>query len=434
MESNDEITHFIKHLLEKRIDKCESQIKGQILNKDKLILQLSNRVKDLKKQLSKAKSEAIEFEKATEERICHFKKIYDERFLALQTENDTFISSLKSKIEESKNHVSDKHFRITIKKLKLKLKKRKSRYVSSVKRSKELSGLVEKQDKILEVKNKKLDELCVILEKNEIKFEEVSAENAALKKRNDEIVETNMRIENMKSQEKEYENRLEELESENLALKKSKDEESEMVEMKIELMKNKLKEHEDNLKDVSSHNKRLVSEISSLKEHFRKYKEDNEQHEQAIVEKTTSEMALLKSVSKSLKDQLASKMNEIERLSNHVQNCKDNHDIVMVSEGTNDLKLKNLQEENLELTTTNKNICKMNEELGNDIRKQVEKNYNSEILVGKLKESLKQKEALIQCLQRNGQNGMTTRITRIPKRSNLSSLPQGVNVDIILDD
>merc|ERR1719342_452144 len=230
---NVQIDSFVSYQKRQKLKDLEQSLQRSLKLKNSIIIKLQlekldwmKKVKELENYITDLKVEKEEsslFE-GSKEKLEDLKKIYDEKLKLLQHDRETLIKSFTNKFED-------------IGKLKLKVKKWKSKYAALDKRKKELADLNREKDKIIILKDKTCDELSKIVQECEANVKE------------------------------------KEIEMENL---KTEVDESKLITNKFRQLNEEQKQDAENIKDLVEKNKELLKNIEDLEEKIQALQSEND--------------------------------------------------------------------------------------------------------------------------------------------------------------
>ena len=348
-------------------------------------------------------------------------KDLEETIEILRVEKEDLKKQMDKKIELKNSTVKDrlvieaskKQTKLIIK-LKSKLKRRKEKLSATL-------DLNADKDKIIEGKNKNIEDLCSIVKQCEMNLNDVRQENEKLKKRiecnnleelnenklkmvmlktkigekdcdlrtmsarNKEILETNT----------ELNRRIQSLLEENEELKKKleDDKEDELSKVKVNMLEARIKEKENDMKNMSARNKFIMGLNEELKEKIKCLQSEIDVLKEAALER--SESAEKEKQSEYLNLDIQAKDFELQAKDFEIESLKDSNKRVC--------NLMNLEMDSLKDFSSK--ISKENEDLRVNLQKHIEENISSHNTIFKLEESLKKKEEEIVKIQlQNGIN------------------------------
>ena len=348
-------------------------------------------------------------------------KDLEETIEILRVEKEDLKKQMDKKIELKNSTVKDrlvieaskKQTKLIIK-LKSKLKRRKEKLSATL-------DLNADKDKIIEGKNKNIEDLCSIVKQCEMNLNDVRQENEKLKKRiecnnleelnenklkmvmlktkigekdcdlrtmsarNKEILETNT----------ELNRRIQSLLEENEELKKKleDDKEDELSKVKVNMLEARIKEKENDMKNMSARNKFIMGLNVELKEKIKCLQSEIDVLKEAALER--SESAEKEKQSEYLNLDIQAKDFELQAKDFEIESLKDSNKRVC--------NLMNLEMDSLKDFSSK--ISKENEDLRVNLQKHIEENISSHNTIFKLEESLKKKEEEIVKIQlQNGIN------------------------------
>ena len=348
-------------------------------------------------------------------------KDLEETIEILRVEKEDLKKQMDKKIELKNSTVKDrlvieaskKQTKLIIK-LKSKLKRRKEKLSATL-------DLNADKDKIIEGKNKNIEDLCSIVKQCEMNLNDVRLENEKLKKRiecnnleelnenklkmvmlktkigekdcdlrtmsarNKEILETNT----------ELNRRIQSLLEENEELKKKleDDKEDELSKVKVNMLEARIKEKENDMKNMSARNKFIMGLNEELKEKIKCLQSEIDVLKEAALER--SESAEKEKQSEYLNLDIQAKDFELQAKDFEIESLKDSNKRVC--------NLMNLEMDSLKDFSSK--ISKENEDLRVNLQKHIEENISSHNTIFKLEESLKKKEEEIVKIQlQNGIN------------------------------
>ena len=343
-----------------------------------------------------------------EEQILKGKiKDLEETIEVLRVDKEDFKNQMDKKIELKNSTVKDrlvieaskKQTKLIIK-LKSKLKRRKEKLSANL-------DLNADKDKIIEGKNKNIEDLCSIVKQCEVNLNDVRQEKDKLKKRiegdsHEELNETKLKMIMLKTKigEKDCDLRSmsarnKELQEENEELKKKleDDKEDELFKVKVSMFEARIKEKENDMKNMSARNKYIMGLNEELKEKIKCLQSEIEVLKEAAFER--SESSEKEKQSEYLNLDIQAKDFELQAKDFEIESLKDSNKRVC--------NLMNLEMDSLKDFSSK--ISKENEELRVNLQKHVEENISSHNTIFKLEESLKKKEEEVVKIQlQNGIN------------------------------
>jgi len=228
---NVQIDSFVSYQKRQKLKDLEQSLQRSLKLKNSIIIKLQleksdwmKKVKELENYITDLKVEKEESNEGSKEKLEDLKKIYDEKLKLLQLDRETLIKSFTNKFED-------------IGKLKLKVKKWKSKYAALDKRKKELADLNREKDKIIILKDKTCDELSKIVQECEADVKE------------------------------------KEIEMENL---KTEVDESKLITNKFRQLNEEQKQDAENIKDLVEKNKELLKNIEDLEDKIQALQSEND--------------------------------------------------------------------------------------------------------------------------------------------------------------
>ena len=348
-------------------------------------------------------------------------KDLEETIEILRVEKEDLKKQMDKKIELKNSTVKDrlvieaskKQTKLIIK-LKSKLKRRKEKLSATL-------DLNADKDKIIEGKNKNIEDLCSIVKQCEMNLNDVRQENEKLKKRIEcnnleELNETKLKMVMLKTKigEKdcdlrsmsarnkeiletntELNRRIQSLLEENEELKKKleDDKEDELSKVKVNMLEARIKEKENDMKNMSARNKFIMGLNEELKEKIKCLQSEIDVLKEAALER--SESAEKEKQSEYLNLDIQAKDFELQAIDFEIESLKDSNKRVC--------NLMNLEMDSLKDFSSK--ISKENEDLRVNLQKHIEENISSHNTIFKLEESLKKKEEEIVKIQlQNGIN------------------------------
>ena len=372
--NDDELSNSLKFYAERGISELKIGLETFIGHRNRVVenLKLENDslksdVSRLKSSLESIRSEHEEYEASMEDKIEHFKQIYDDKFQWLQNDRESLIQKLRSKVSKQTDDVilldipqTKSHETRAIRRLKEKLSKRKEKLNMTLKRTRELSDLNIEKDKIIQVKSKNIEDLMLI--------------NKRYEQKNEDLMQ--------------------------------KVDELELNSVKIEMLQTKIEDQEVSLRNISKRNKALTAENEALVARLSYIESEQEtitESQEKMIEDANVEITSLKFVENSLKEKLETKCDELAYATEELEKIKEDREtktleIDELKDKCNMIDSKNteLADQQAELRTQNQYINRENEDLKCDLRKQVEQNISTQTLLVKLKETLKRQETEIQ--------------------------------------
>ena len=348
-------------------------------------------------------------------------KDLEETIEILRVEKEDLKKQMDKKIELKNSTVKDrlvieaskKQTKLIIK-LKSKLKRRKEKLSATL-------DLNADKDKIIEGKNKNIEDLCSIVKQCEMNLNDVRQENEKLKKRIEcnnleelnenklkmvmlktKIGEKDCDLRSMSARNKEIletntelNRRIQSLLEENEELKKKleDDKEDELSQVKVNMLEARIKEKENDMKNMSARNKFIMGLNEELKEKIKCLQSEIDVLKEAALER--SESAEKEKQSEYLNLDIQAKDFELQAKDFEIESLKDSNKRVC--------NLMNLEIDSLKDFSSK--ISKENEESRVNLRKHIEENISSHNTIFKLEESLKKKEEEIVKIQlQNGIN------------------------------
>ena len=348
-------------------------------------------------------------------------KDLEETIEILRVEKEDLKKQMDKKIELKNSTVKDrlvieaskKQTKLIIK-LKSKLKRRKEKLSATL-------DLNADKDKIIEGKNKNIEDLCSIVKQCEMNLNDVRQENEKLKKRIEcnnleelnenklkmvmlktKIGEKDCDLRSMSARNKEIletntelNRRIQSLLEENEELKKKleDDKEDELSKVKVNMLEARIKEKENDMKNMSARNKFIMGLNEELKEKIKCLQSEIDVLKEAALER--SESAEKEKQSEYLNLDIQAKDFELQAKDFEIESLKDSNKRVC--------NLMNLEMDSLKDFSSK--ISKENEDLRVNLQKHVEENISSHNTIFKLEESLKKKEEEIVKIQlQNGIN------------------------------
>lgn len=386
--NDDELSNSLKFYAERGISELKIGLETFIGHRNRVVenLKLENDslksdVSRLKSSLESIRSEHEEYEASMEDKIEHFKQIYDDKFQWLQNDRESLIQKLRSKVSKQTDDVilldipqTKSHETRAIRRLKEKLSKRKEKLNMTLKRTRELSDLNIEKDKIIQVKSKNIEDLMLI--------------NKRYEQKNEDLMQ--------------------------------KVDELELNSVKIEMLQTKIEDQEVSLRNISKRNKALTAENEALVARLSYTESEQEtitESQEKMIEDANVEITSLKFVENSLKEKLETKCDELAYATEELEKIKEDREtktleIDELKDKCHMIDAKNteLADQQAELRTQNQYINRENEDLKCDLRKQVEQNISTQTLLVKLKETLKRQETEIQnhkCSSTRGNKRLT---------------------------
>ena len=348
-------------------------------------------------------------------------KDLEETIEILRVEKEDLKKQMDKKIELKNSTVKDrlvieaskKQTKLIIK-LKSKLKRRKEKLSATL-------DLNADKDKIIEGKNKNIEDLCSIVKQCEMNLNDVRQENEKLKKRIEcnnleelnentlkmvmlktKIGEKDCDLRSMSARNKEIletntelNRRIQSLLEENEELKKKleDDKEDELSKVKVNMLEARIKEKENDMKNMSARNKFIMGLNEELKEKIKCLQSEIDVLKEAALER--SESAEKEKQSEYLNLDIQAKDFELQAKDFEIESLKDSNKRVC--------NLMNLEMDSLKDFSSK--ISKENEDLRVNLQKHIEENISSHNTIFKLEESLKKKEEEIVKIQlQNGIN------------------------------
>ena len=348
-------------------------------------------------------------------------KDLEETIEILRVEKEDLKKQMDKKIELKNSTVKDrlvieaskKQTKLIIK-LKSKLKRRKEKLSATL-------DLNADKDKIIEGKNKNIEDLCSIVKQCEMNLNEVRQENEKLKKRIEcnnleelnenklkmvmlktKIGEKDCDLRSMSARNKEIletntelNRRIQSLLEENEELKKKleDDKEDELSKVKVNMLEARIKEKENDMKNMYARNKFIMVLNEELKEKIKCLQSEIDVLKEAALER--SESAEKEKQSEYLNLDIQAKDFELQAKDFEIESLKDSNKRVC--------NLMNLEMDSLKDFSSK--ISKENEDLRVNLQKHIEENISSHNTIFKLEESLKKKEEEIVKIQlQNGIN------------------------------
>ena len=348
-------------------------------------------------------------------------KDLEETIEILRVEKEDLKKQMDKKIELKNSTVKDrlvieaskKQTKLIIK-LKSKLKRRKEKLSATL-------DLNADKDKIIEGKNKNIEDLCSIVKQCEMNLNDVRQENEKLKKRIEcnnleelnenklkmvmlktKIGEKDCDLRSMSARNKEIletntelNRRIQSLleESEELKKKLEDDKEDELSKVKVNMLEARIKEKENDMKNMSARNKFIMGLNEELKEKIKCLQSEIDVLKEAALER--SESAEKEKQSEYLNLDIQAKDFELQAKDFEIESLKDSNKRVC--------NLMNLEMDSLKDFSSK--ISKENEDLRVNLQKHIEENISSHNTIFKLEESLKKKEEEIVKIQlQNGIN------------------------------
>ena len=335
-------------------------------------------------------------------------KDLEETIEILRVEKEDLKKQMDKKIELKNSTVKDrlvieaskKQTKLIIK-LKSKLKRRKEKLSATL-------DLNADKDKIIEGKNKNIEDLCSIVKQCEMNLNDVRQENEKLKKRNEcnnleelnenklkmvmlktKIGEKDCDLRSMSARNKEIletntelNRRIQSLLEENEELKKKleDDKEDELSKVKVNMLEARIKEKENDMKNMSARNKFIMGLNEELKEKIKCLQSEIDVLKEAALER--SESAEKEKQSEYLNLDIQAKDFELQAKDFEIESLKDSNKRVC--------NLMNLEMDSLKDFSSK--ISKENEDLRVNLQKHIEENISSHNTIFKLEESLKKKE------------------------------------------
>lgn len=348
-------------------------------------------------------------------------KDLEETIEILRVEKEDLKKQMDKKIELKNSTVKDrlvieaskKQTKLIIK-LKSKLKRRKEKLSATL-------DLNADKDKIIEGKNKNIEDLCSIVKQCEMNLNDVRQENEKLKRRIEcnnleelnenklkmvmlktKIGEKDCDLRSMSARNKEIletntelNRRIQSLLEENEELKKKleDDKEDELSKVKVNMLEARIKEKENDMKNMSARNKFIMGLNEELKEKIKCLQSEIDVLKEAALER--SESAEKEKQSEYLNLDIQAKDFELQAKDFEIESLKDSNKRVC--------NLMNLEMDSLKDFSSK--ISKENEDLRVNLQKHIEENISSHNTIFKLEESLKKKEEEIVKIQlQNGIN------------------------------
>lgn len=348
-------------------------------------------------------------------------KDLEETIEILRVEKEDLKKQMDKKIELKNSTVKDrlvieaskKQTKLIIK-LKSKLKRRKEKLSATL-------DLNADKDKIIEGKNKNIEDLCSIVKQCEMNLNDVRQENEKLKKRIEcnnleelnenklkmvmlktKIGEKDCDLRSMSARNKEIletntelNRRIQSLLEENEELKKKleDDKEDELSKVKVNMLEARIKEKENDMKNMSARNKFIMGLNEELKEKIKCLQSEIDVLKEAALER--SESAEKEKQSEYLNLDIQAKDFELQAKDFEIESLKDSNKRVC--------NLMNLEMDSLKDFSSK--ISKENEDLRVNLQKHIEENISSHNTIFKLEESLKKKEEEVVKIQlQNGIN------------------------------
>ena len=348
-------------------------------------------------------------------------KDLEETIEILRVEKEDLKKQMDKKIELKNSTVKDrlvieaskKQTKLIIK-LKSKLKRRKEKLSATL-------DLNADKDKIIEGKNKNIEDLCSIVKQCEMNLNDVRQENEKLKKRIEcnnleelnenklkmvmlktKIGEKDCDLRSMSARNKEIletntelNRRIQSLLEENEELKKKleDDKEDELSKVKVNMLEARIKEKENDMKNMSARNKFIMGLNEELKEKIKCLQSEIDVLQEAALER--SESAEKEKQSEYLNLDIQAKDFELQAKDFEIESLKDSNKRVC--------NLMNLEMDSLKDFSSK--ISKENEDLRVNLQKHIEENISSHNTIFKLEESLKKKEEEVVKIQlQNGIN------------------------------
>ena len=348
-------------------------------------------------------------------------KDLEETIEILRVEKEDLKKQMDKKIELKNSTVKDrlvieaskKQTKLIIK-LKSKLKRRKEKLSATL-------DLNADKDKIIEGKNKNIEDLCSIVKQCEMNLNDVRQENEKLKRRIEcnnleelnenklkmvmlktKIGEKDCDLRSMSARNKEIletntelNRRIQSLLEENEELKKKleDDKEDELSKVKVNMLEARIKEKENDMKNMSARNKFIMGLNEELKEKIKCLQSEIDVLKEAALER--SESAEKEKQSEYLNLDIQAKDFELQAKDFEIESLKDSNKRVC--------NLMNLEMDSLKDFSSK--ISKENEDLRVNLQKHIEENISSHNTIFKLEESLKKKEEEVVKIQlQNGIN------------------------------
>ena len=391
--------YWFKNIVFHEIEDLQTNMQTVLAGKNKEVMQckveeltLKGKIKDLEETIEILRVEKEDLKKQMDKKI--------------ELKNSTVKDRLV--IEASKKQTK------LIIKLKSKLKRRKEKLSATL-------DLNADKDKIIEGKNKNIEDLCSIVKQCEMNLNDVRQENEKLKKRIEcnnleELNETKLKMVMLKTKigEKdcdlrsmsarnkeiletntELNRRIQSLLEENEELKKKleDDKEDELSKVKVNMLEARIKEKENDMKNMSARNKFIMGLNEELKEKIKCLQSEIDVLKEAALER--SESAEKEKQSEYLNLDIQAKDFELQAKDFEIESLKDSNKRVC--------NLMNLEMDSLKDFSSK--ISKENEDLRVNLQKHIEENISSHNTIFKLEESLKKKEEEIVKIQlQNGIN------------------------------
>ena len=391
--------YWFKNIVFHEIEDLQTNMQTVLAGKNKEVMQckveeltLKGKIKDLEETIEILRVEKEDLKKQMDKKI--------------ELKNSTVKDCLV--IEASKKQTK------LIIKLKSKLKRRKEKLSATL-------DLNADKDKIIEGKNKNIEDLCSIVKQCEMNLNDVRQENEKLKKRIEcnnleELNETKLKMVMLKTKigEKdcdlrsmsarnkeiletntELNRRIQSLLEENEELKKKleDDKEDELSKVKVNMLEARIKEKENDMKNMSARNKFIMGLNEELKEKIKCLQSEIDVLKEAALER--SESAEKEKQSEYLNLDIQAKDFELQAKDFEIESLKDSNKRVC--------NLMNLEMDSLKDFSSK--ISKENEDLRVNLQKHIEENISSHNTIFKLEESLKKKEEEIVNIQlQNGIN------------------------------
>ena len=378
--------YWFKNIVFHEIEDLQTNMQTVLAGKNKEVMQckveeltLKGKIKDLEETIEILRVEKEDLKKQMDKKI--------------ELKNSTVKDCLV--IEASKKQTK------LIIKLKSKLKRRKEKLSATL-------DLNADKDKIIEGKNKNIEDLCSIVKQCEMNLNDVRQENEKLKKRIEcnnleELNETKLKMVMLKTKigEKdcdlrsmsarnkeiletntELNRRIQSLLEENEELKKKleDDKEDELSKVKVNMLEARIKEKENDMKNMSARNKFIMGLNEELKEKIKCLQSEIDVLKEAALER--SESAEKEKQSEYLNLDIQAKDFELQAKDFEIESLKDSNKRVC--------NLMNLEMDSLKDFSSK--ISKENEELRVNLQKHIEENISSHNTIFKLEESLKKKE------------------------------------------
>ena len=354
-------------------------------------------------------------------------KDLEETIEILRVEKEDLKKQMDKKIELKNSTVKDrlvieaskKQTKLIIK-LKSKLKRRKEKLSATL-------DLNADKDKIIEGKNKNIEDLCSIVKQCEMNLNDVRQENEKLKRRIEcnnleelnenklkmvmlktKIGEKDCDLRSMSARNKEIletntelNRRIQSLLEENEELKKKleDDKEDELSKVKVNMLEARIKEKENDMKNMSARNKFIMGLNEELKEKIKCLQSEIDVLKEAALER--SESAEKEKQSEYLNLDIQAKDFELQAKDFEIESLKDSNKRVC--------NLMNLEMDSLKDFSSK--ISKENEDLRVNLQKHIEENISSHNTIFNLEESLKKKEEEVVKIQL--QNGINTSMSSL---------------------